>query len=117
VSPVDAYLNALKGPRKAALQKLRKQIRSVVPRAEECISYRIPAFRVNGAIAAGFMARKDGCSYVPFSGSTLGALKKELAGYSQTKSSLHFDAAEGLPLALVRKLVKTRLGEIAKRGK
>jgi uncharacterized protein YdhG (YjbR/CyaY superfamily) len=117
VSPIDAYLNALKGPRKAALQKLRKQIRSVVPRAEECISYRIPAFRLEGAIVAGFLARKDGCSYVPFSGSTLGTLQKELKGYSQTKSSLHFDADGGLPLALVRKLVKARLVEISERGK
>jgi uncharacterized protein YdhG (YjbR/CyaY superfamily) len=117
VSPIDGYLARLKGPRRTALQKLRKQIRSVVPRAEECISYRIPAFRVNGAIVAGFLARKDGCSYVPFSGSTLGTLEKELDGYSQTKSSLHFAAEDGLPLTLVRKLVKTRLKEIAERGR
>ena len=41
---VDAYLALVKGEKRAALDKLRKTIRAVVPKAEECISYRIPAF-------------------------------------------------------------------------
>ena len=84
----------------------------MVPLAQECLSYRIPAFRVEGGIVAGFLARKDGCSYVPFSGSTLPGLARELKGYSRTKGSLHFDSRRGLPLALVRKLVKARLEEL-----
>ena len=83
----------------------------IAPRAEETISYRIPAFRLNGKVIGGFMARASGCSYLPFSGTTLATLADELEGYRRTKSSLHFDAARGLPVALVRKLIKTPIAE------
>src|SRR5580698_1506271 len=91
---IDAYLANVKGPKRAALDHLRKTIRAVVPKAEECISYRIPAFRLDGRIVAGFAATAKGCSYFPFSGSTLRTLADDVAEYDQTKSSLHFDPAE-----------------------
>ena len=108
---IDAYLALVKGEKRAALDKLRKTIRAVVPKAEECISYRIPAFRLDGRIVAGFAATAKGCSYFPFSGSTLRTLAKELASYDQTKSSLHFDPSTPLRATLVRKLIKARIAE------
>ena len=72
----------------------------------------MPAFRAHGEVFAGFLATNKGCSYYPFSGTTLGSLEAELAAYGQTKSALHFDPARGLPKALVKKLVKARLTEI-----
>ncbi len=109
---IDAYLATLTGERRAALVALRRTLRELLPGAEECISYGIPAFRVEGGVVAGFLARAGGCSYLPFSGTTLATLAEALAGYRGTKSSLHFDAKQGLPRALVRKLVKTRLAEL-----
>ena len=47
---MDAYLSRVKGERRATLQALRRTIRSIVPRAEECISYGIPAFSLDGRI-------------------------------------------------------------------
>jgi uncharacterized protein YdhG (YjbR/CyaY superfamily) len=79
--------------------------------AEECISYRMPAFRLDGKIVAEFAATTKGCSYFPFSGTTLRTLARELAGYGGTKSSLHFDPARPLPATLVRKLLKARIAE------
>ena len=108
---IDEYLAAVKGEKRAALDKLRKTIRGIVPKAEECISYGIPAFRLDGNIVAGFAATKKGCSYFPFSGSTLGSLAEEVEDYEQTKSSLHFDPAAPLPATLVRKLIKARIAE------
>jgi uncharacterized protein YdhG (YjbR/CyaY superfamily) len=108
---IDAYLAKVKGPQRVALDQLRKTIRAVVPQAEECISYRIPAFRLDGRIVAGFAATAKGCSYFPFSGSTLRTLADELGDYEQTKSSLHFDPAAPLPRTLVRKLIEARLAE------
>jgi uncharacterized protein YdhG (YjbR/CyaY superfamily) len=61
---IDEYLASMKGERRAVLDRLRKTIRSIVPNAEECISYGIPAFRVDGEVVAGFAATKKGCSYV-----------------------------------------------------
>jgi uncharacterized protein YdhG (YjbR/CyaY superfamily) len=108
---IDDYLSKLDPERRAALEKLRRQILSVVPDAEPCISYSMPAFRVGGKVVAGFLAASHGCSYYPFSGQTLGTLAAELAGYEHTKSALHFDTGRGLPLTLVRKLLKGRIAE------
>jgi uncharacterized protein YdhG (YjbR/CyaY superfamily) len=108
---IDEFLAGVKGERRAALDDLRRIIRSAVPKAEECISYSMPAFRLEGYVIAGFLPTKKGCSYFPFSGTTLGTLAKELEEYEQTKSSLHFDPREGLPAPLVRKLLRARIAE------
>jgi len=109
---IDGYLAAVTGKRRAALDALRRTIRSVVPRAEECISYGMPAFRVDGEVVGGFAATAGGGSYYPFSGQTLDALASDLAGYSRTRSALHFVAERSLPASLVRKLLRARLAEI-----
>lgn len=112
-TPVDGYLAALPAGRRATLRALRRTIRAIVPEAEECISYGLAAFRVDGKVVGGFAATAKGCSYYPFSGRTLAMLSKELAGYSRTKSAVHFGPDRPLPAALVRKLIRARLDEIA----
>jgi len=112
---IDAYLASVEPGRRAALRRLRGVIRKIVPRAEEVTSYGIPAFRLNGRVVGGFAATKKGCSYFPFSGTTLKTLAGDLEGYDRTKSSLHFDPAKPLPVALVRKLIRTRIAEEARR--
>ena len=62
-----------------------------------------------GRIIAGFSATSKGCSYYPFSGTTLKTLAGDIEGYSQTKSALHFD--KPLPDTLVRKLLTARIAE------
>lgn len=110
-STIDEYLKTVPEDRRRTLADLRRKIRSIVPGAQECISYRIPAFRLNGEVIAGFCATSKGCSYFPFSGSTLRALARDLGRYEQTKSSLHFSADKPLPTALVRKLIRARINE------
>jgi uncharacterized protein YdhG (YjbR/CyaY superfamily) len=112
---VDDYLSALPSPQRAVLSKLRSQIMRVLPRAEACISYSMPAFRVDGKVVAGFLATAKGFSFFPFSGTTLATLASDLNAYSQTKSALHF-TARGLPQPLVRKLLLARLAEIQAGG-
>jgi uncharacterized protein YdhG (YjbR/CyaY superfamily) len=108
---VDAYLNRLEEPTRETLQTLRRTILEIVPEAEEVISYRVPAFRVGGETVAGFAAFRDHLSYLPFSGSVLSKLADELAGYTTTKSALHFAADQPLPKTLVQKLIAVRLAE------
>jgi uncharacterized protein YdhG (YjbR/CyaY superfamily) len=110
---IDEFLAPIRGDKRKALEHLRGTIRSIVPKAEECISYGIAAFRLNGAIVAGFSPTSKGCSYYPFSGSTLRTLAPALKAYSQTKSALHFTPDAPLPKALVRKLIQARLDEEA----
>ena len=108
---IDEYLATVPAKQRAALQRLRKTIRSIVPDAEECISYSLPAFRVEGRVVAGFSATSKGCSYYPFSGSTLKTVARAVAGYEGTKSALHFSPDRPLPQSLVRKLIAARLAE------
>jgi uncharacterized protein YdhG (YjbR/CyaY superfamily) len=111
MSAIDDYLAGVPPEKRAALGKLRKAIRSVVPKAEECISYRMPAFRLDGRVIAGFSATAKGCSYFPFSGTTLRTLAADVRAYDQTKSALHFGPDRPLPATLVRKLIEARLAE------
>lgn len=111
---IDDYLRALPEDRRSALENLRAKIRSVVPEAEECISYGMPAFRVEGGVVACFQATKKGCSYYPFSGTTLATVARLVAAYDRTKSAVHFSPERPLPLALVRALIKARVAEMEK---
>jgi uncharacterized protein YdhG (YjbR/CyaY superfamily) len=111
-SEIDDYLARVSGDKRTALVDLRKTIRSIIPKAEECISYRMPAFRLNGAIVAGFQTTAKGCSYYPFSGTTLRTLADDLRDYDQTKGALHFRPEKPLPATLVRKLIKARIAEL-----
>lgn len=110
-STIDEYLEKVPEDRRRALEILRAKIRAIVPDAQECISYRIPAFRLNGVVIAGFCATAEGCSYFPFSGSTLRTLSRDVRHYDQTKSSLHFSPDDPLSTVLVRKLIKARMAE------
>jgi uncharacterized protein YdhG (YjbR/CyaY superfamily) len=108
---VDAYLRGVEEPKRSALQALRRTILEIIPEAEEVISYRVPAFRVQGQTVAGFAAFQNHLSYLPFSGSVLNQLAGELGGYTMTKSALHFPIDAPLPRTLVQKLIAVRLEE------
>jgi uncharacterized protein YdhG (YjbR/CyaY superfamily) len=110
---IDEYLAPLSRDKRAALESLRRAIRSATPKAEECISYGIPAFRQGGRLLVAFGAATNHCAFYP------GALpvrthKDELEAYSTSKGTIRFPAASPLPRALVRKLVKARIAEYAR---
>jgi uncharacterized protein YdhG (YjbR/CyaY superfamily) len=109
---VDEYLSAVDEPKRGTLEALRRTILEIAPEAEQVISYRVPAFRVQGKIVAGFAAFKDHLSYLPFSGSVFEHLGDELRGYTMTKSALHFPVDRPLPPSLVEKLIAVRLDQI-----
>ncbi len=106
---IDRYLATVDEPARGTLEAVRTSILAVIPDAEECISYRMPAFKVEGKTVAGFAAFKNHLAYLPHSGSVLGALADDLANYEKTKGSLHFALDKPLPKRLVRKLVITRM--------
>ena len=106
---VDAYLRGIEEPKRSTLEALRATILEIVPEAEQVISYKVPAFRVEGRIVAGFASFKDHLNYLPFSGSVLPSLANELEGYTMTKSALHFPVDRPLPKTLVKKLIAARL--------
>ena len=111
-SPIDVYLSKLSEPQKSTLTKVRKMLADILPKGTECISYGLPAFKVNGIVVGGFAARKEHCSYYPFSGSTLRTLKSNFSKYKQTKSALHFPLDRPLDRKVIKLLVSTRIAEI-----
>jgi uncharacterized protein YdhG (YjbR/CyaY superfamily) len=108
---VDDYLAGLSSKNRTALQKVRRSVHAAAPEAEECISYGMPAFRLNGKLIAGFKAAVNHCSFHPMSGDTVATLKADLAGYDTSRGTIRFSARGGLPATLVRKLVKARIAE------
>lgn len=108
---IDEYLAPLSDDKRAALEKLREAIKAAAPKAEECISYRLPAFRLNGKMLVAFGATANHCAFYPMSGSTVEAYKDELKDCDTSKGTIRFQANKPLPAALVRKLVKARIAE------
>jgi uncharacterized protein YdhG (YjbR/CyaY superfamily) len=108
---VDEYLAAVSADKRAALEKLRKAIRAAAPKTEECISYGLAAFRLNGKPLVAFGATANHCALYPMSSSTVSAHKDDLKGYDTSKGAIRFQADKPLPAALVRKLVKARIAE------
>ena len=110
---IDEYLADLDLESRGALQKVRRAIQAAAPKAEECISYGMPAFRLGGKLIAGFRAAANHCSFHPMSGATLAALRAELGGYDTSPGTIRFSARAALPATLIRKLVKARIAELA----
>jgi uncharacterized protein YdhG (YjbR/CyaY superfamily) len=108
---VATYLATLSPEKRATLQNLRKQILSAAPKAEEYISYGIPAFRLNGKLLVAMAGAANHCSLYP--GSVLRSLKVDVKGYDTSKGTIRFSHDKPLPAALVKSIVKAR---IAQRG-
>ena len=112
---VVEYLAALSPDKRAALQTLRKQIQAAAPRAEECISYGIPAFRLDGRMLAWFGAATRHCSFFP--GAIVADFKEELKKYETSKGTIRFSPEAPLPGTLVRKLIKACIARNAARAR
>ena len=103
----DDYLAAVSPDKRAALEALRRNIKAAAPKAEECISYGVPAFRLNGKLLVAYAAAANHCAFYP--GSVIQAIKAELRDYDTSKGTIRFPANKPLPLSLVRKLIKLRI--------
>jgi uncharacterized protein YdhG (YjbR/CyaY superfamily) len=109
---IDDYLSRLSEDKREALQKIRKAVRAAAPRAEECISYQLPAFRLDGRMLVWFGAASQHCSFYP-GAEPIRAHRRDLEGYDTSKGTVRFPVDRPLPAALVRKLVQARIAELA----
>src|SRR5215469_972552 len=108
---IDEYLATVKPDHRRALQKLRQTIQTAAPNAEECISYGIPAFRLNRRLLVFFGAWANHCAFYPGSAATLKNFRNELRNFQTSKGTIRFSPEKPLPVALVKELVKTRIEE------
>src|SRR5213080_2256737 len=108
---VDEYLASVNSDHSKALQKIRETVHAVAPNAQECISYRIPAFRLNGRSLVFFGAWANHCSFYPGSSTTLQDFRDDLKSFQVSKGTIRFSPDNPLPPALVKKLIKARIAE------
>ena len=108
---IDDYLSHVPADKRAALEGLRRTIRSSFPKAEETISYGIPAFRLDGRVIAWFGSAAKHCSFYP--GAALKDFSEELRSYETSKGTIRFKPERPLAAALVRRLVKARIARNA----
>jgi uncharacterized protein YdhG (YjbR/CyaY superfamily) len=109
---VAEYLATVTPEKRAALEKLRGDIKAAAPQAEECISYGIPGFRLNGRYLVGLGAATGHCAF--YLGSTLQGFEGALKSYDTSKGTIRFQPDRPLPTALVRKMVKARIAAVAR---
>ena len=110
---IDEYLAPLPPEKRAALQWLRRHIKAAAPGAEECISYGIPAFRLDGKLLVHFGAAAKHCAFYP--GAVVEAHREALKGYDTSKGTIRFQPDTPLPAALVRTLVTAQIARRAAR--
>ena len=103
------YLKTVPPGSRAVLKKLRATIKAAAPGAEEGISYRIPVFKLNGPLVF-FAAYDDHCSLFVPGKALVASLKEELKGFHAKGATIHFTPDHPLPAALIRKIVKARVG-------
>jgi uncharacterized protein YdhG (YjbR/CyaY superfamily) len=113
---VDEYIAAFPKEVQDVLEKIRSTIRESVPKAEEAISYGIPAFILNDRSLVYFAAWKNHIGFYP-TPSGIEAFKKELAPFRQEKGSVQFPLDKPISIGLVKKIVRYRVTEILEKGK
>ena len=104
--PVDAFRNSL--------QRLREIIREEAPEAQECISYGMPGYKLNGYLI-GFAAFKNHCSLFP--GGTAMNFVDKLNGFKMAKGTIQFTPARPIPEDLIREIVRARIADNSARRK
>lgn len=106
---IDSYIDAQTPDVKERLEQIRQAVNATAPKAEEMISYGMPAFKLHGVLVY-FAAFKNHIGFYALpSGNE--AFQKKLSAYKQGKGSIQFPLDEKLPLALIKKIVKYRVKE------
>ncbi len=102
---IDQYIATFPPDIQAILQKIRATVSKALPKAQEKISYRIPAFWHDGDIIY-FAAFKQHIGLYPPVRDP--KLKKEVARYAGPKGNLQFPLTERIPYALIARIAKAR---------
>ena len=107
---VDEYLATAPEPQRSTLMKVRAMLSSMLPDAEEAISYGVPAFKMGAKAVAGYAYAKRHCSYFPHSGSVIDRVEPALLdGYDWAKGTLRFPVDQPPDETVVRRLVEIRI--------
>ncbi|GAA4061211.1 DUF1801 domain-containing protein [Flavobacterium cheonanense] len=110
----DEYISSFPKATQILLQEVRETIKNAAPKANESISYGMPAYKLNGKALVYFAGYKN---HIGFYATPTGHAEftEELAKYKQGKGSVQFHINEPMPLDLITKIVKFRISEVLKK--
>lgn len=108
---IDEYIANFPPKTQGLLQKVRQTIKKAAPKAEEKISYQIPAFTLNGGYLIYFAGYKNHLSVYPAPRGHK-EFKDVLAAYAGGKGTVQFPLDEPIPFRLITKIVKFRVKEV-----
>jgi uncharacterized protein YdhG (YjbR/CyaY superfamily) len=113
----DEYIATFPADKQAVLEQIRSVVKTLVPNAEEVISYQIPAFKYHGMLVfySGYTSHVS-LSFPP-SPALFEKFKNELADYKLSKSTIQFPLDKPLPMTLIKEIVKFRVAENLERQK
>lgn len=106
----DEYISDLPAETQKIMKQLRALIKKIIPKADEVISYGIPAFKMNGKAVIFFAAFKNHIGLYPAPRSNE-AFKKELSAYKGGKGTVQFPLDKPLPAGLIKKIVEFKAAE------
>ncbi len=112
---IDSYIATFPTNVQEKLEQVRNAIKSSAPKAEEVISYNMPAFKYHGMLVY-FAGYKNHIGFYSLP-SGHKAFEKELSKYKQGKGSVQFPLDKPMPLALIKKMVKFRVKENSEKAK
>ena len=110
---VDQYIAAQPEAVRGILERVRAIIRKAIPKAEEVISYQIPAYRLPGEVVIYFAGWKQHYSLYPATDHVVGTLKDELADYKISRGTIRFPLSQPVPAKLIDRIARLRLQEAA----
>jgi uncharacterized protein YdhG (YjbR/CyaY superfamily) len=106
---VDEYIAAQPKNIRVVLNKLRATIKAAAPKAEEVISYQMPAYKHHGMLVY-FAAWPNHIGFYP-TPAGIKAFEKELSAYEGSKGTIKFPIDKTIPFSLISKIVKYRVKE------
>ena len=88
---VDDYIAAQPEAVRPVLEQVRAAIRKAIPKAEEVISYQIPAYKLGGQTVIFFAGFKAHFSLYPIAGAAIREFKADLEPYEvNNKGTVRF---------------------------
>lgn len=106
---IDEYIRSFPEDIQKLLSEIRAAIKAAAPDATEKLSYQIPTFYLNGNLVH-FAAFKKHIGFYPTS-SGISAFQDELKGFKSAKGSVQFPLDKPMPIDLIKRIVKYRVGE------
>ncbi len=112
VTTIDEYIDLADPTVRDILRKVRNIIRVIVPGAEECISYPMPAFK-HHRVFIYFAAFKNHIGFYPPVNND-DSLIEELNQYRNEKGNLRFPLSEPIPYEVIGRVAKALYAQEAK---